>query len=308
MGSGLAISLEAAVWFSLMCGDVPSLIEPGGFAMSAPVSPADIARALRVVRVATGWSLTPARWAAMERATMAVTRALAVDDGPAFRAGISDITLLGPVRQATPSPTAEMPGELLNELAALIDALTELASMPEANSGSATEVAAAFVPVAIYLRDESSHERVERAVEDAARSLGLDITERDEPVVGSWFRRMRATLIGGMQSHAGQEVLAAAAHRADLELVLRPEAEVAALWMVNLAPLITSLENTQDAVVYLGIVLIVKNNGALSVNKLTTRQQLILNHSPHLLAAPGKILRALGLPEGEPTVTGIEPP
>jgi hypothetical protein len=167
--------------------------------------------------------------------------------------------------------------------------------------------AAAFVPVTIYLRDESGHEQVERAVEDAARSLGLDIIERDEPIVGSWFRRMRATLIGGAQSHAGQEVLAAAAHRADLELVLRPEAEVAALWMVNLAPLITSLENTQDAVVYLGIVLIVKNNGALSVNKLTTRQQLILNHSPHLLAVPEKILQALGLPEGEPTVAGIEP-
>jgi hypothetical protein len=51
---------------------------------------------------------------------MAVNRALAADDGPAFQAGISDITLLGPDRQATPSPTFEVPGELLDELAALI--------------------------------------------------------------------------------------------------------------------------------------------------------------------------------------------
>jgi hypothetical protein len=232
---------------------------------------------------------------------MAVTRALAADDGPALQTGISSITLLGPVRQAVQSPTVEVPSELLGELTALIDVLTELGNAPVRGSGSAEDTAAAFVPVTIYLRDESSHEEVERAVQDVARSLGLSITERDEPLFGSWFRRMRAILVGGVPSRVGQEVLAAGALRADLDLVLRPEAEVAALWMVNLAPLVTSLESTQDAVVYLGIVLIVKSEGKLSVHKLTTRQQLVLNHSPHLLAAPGRILQALGLPEDEAT-------
>jgi hypothetical protein len=72
---------------------------------------------------------------------------------------------------------------------------------------------------------------------------------------------MRAAVTDAAQSHAGQEILAAGAHRADLDLVLRPEAEVAALWMVNLAPLISSLDSIQDAVVYLGVVLIVKSDG-----------------------------------------------
>jgi hypothetical protein len=55
-------------------------------------------------------------------------------------------------------------------------------------------------------------------------------------------------------------------------------------------------------------VLIVKDDGKLAVNKLTTRQQLVLNHSPHLLASPGKILQAIGLESGEPTVAELEQP
>jgi hypothetical protein len=275
----------------------------------AVVTGEDVGEALPVLRIAARWALTPARWSEVARVATAAMAALATNDGPALRASVEDIMVLGPVRAVTASTAAPAPYEVLTDLTALIDVLADLEDLGDPGSLEADArdfpVSISF-PVSIYLRDEAHHEQVERAVQELMRSAGLSISARDDPVLGSWWRQMRATLARGARSGAGQEVLAAAGQRADIELVLRPEAEVAALWMANLAPLITSLENTGDAVVYLGMVLLVKNDGALAVNRLTTRQQFILNHSPHLLAAPDKILRALGLPPGENLPTAAE--
>jgi hypothetical protein len=268
------------------------------------VTPEDVADALSVLRAASRWELTPTRWTEVRRAATEVMNALAADDGPGLRSMISAIELLGPVRQATRSLALPASGEVLNELTALVDVLTELESMGEPRQPWAGTLA---ISVSIYLGDGTSHEQVESAIEELARSAGLIITDREDPVAGSWFRRMRAKLAGAAQSPAGQEALADVAYRAELELVLRPEAEVTALLMANLASLIASLHDTKDAVIRIGAVLVVKYDWTLYVYRLTTRQQLILNHSPHLLVAPDKILQALGLPQSEAAVIPADP-
>jgi DNA-binding CsgD family transcriptional regulator len=76
----------------------------------------------------------------------------------------------------------------------------------------------------------------------------------------------------------------------------RPEAPVAsAAFTRDLEPLIASLETTKNAVIRIGTVLIVKVDRGLNVFRLTTRQQMILDHSPKLTVSPHKILTALGL-------------
>lgn len=264
------------------------------------VTPEVIASALPVLRIATRWSLTPARWAQVGTLASAAMAALAADDGSALQQSLDNIGLLGPVRAATASTAVPPPDDVLAELSALIDVLTELENLedpglPESDA-EAFPVSLSF-PVSIYLREEAEHERVEAAVEEVARSAELVIADREAPVFGSWFRLMVAKLSRTAQSPVGRETLVDAAHRAELELVLRPDAEVTALLIANVAPLITSLSDTRDAVVRIGALLVVKLDGALFINQLTSRQQLLLNHAPHLLAAPERILQALGLPE-----------
>lgn len=273
--------------------------ENGSSPWSKAVTAEDAASALPLVRVAARWVLPSARWPEVGRLATAMLSALAVDNGQDMRAGIRDLVLLGPVRRMTQEVAVPAPGDVLSDLSALIDVLTELANAggpapPEAGAGGSRSPVS--LPITIYLRDESGHEQVEQAVEDLLGLAGFSITEWHDPVLGSWFRRMRATLAGAARSQAGRAVLEAGALRADLELVQRPDAEVAALWMANIAPLLASLQNTESAVIYLGVVLIVKSGGKTVVYKLTTRQQLVLNNSPHLLAAPDTILRTLGLP------------
>jgi hypothetical protein len=56
----------------------------------------------------------------------------------------------------------------------------------KAQPGSST------VPISIYLADDVDHEQVEAAVDDLAAAADLYIKTCDDPVIGSWFRQMRA--------------------------------------------------------------------------------------------------------------------
>jgi hypothetical protein len=150
-----------------------------------------------------------------------------------------------------------------------------------------------MLPVTIYLSDEGSHERVEAAVEQVLAAVGLRIESRDDPILGSWFRRMWATAAAKLRTPSGREAVLVAAHAAETRLVLAPDADVTAKLLQSVGPVITSLESTENAVVRLGNVLIVKADGVVAVSQLTPAQQFLLNHQPELACSPHKILAAL---------------
>ena len=156
-------------------------------------------------------------------------------------------------------------------------------------------------PVSIYLDDESGHENVEEAVEVLLRMAGVDVVERDDPILGSWFRRMRARMRDAARSPIAREAAAVAAHALDSRGVLAHDANVTATLMQNLGPLLTSLQPTKDAVIRVGALLIVKVEWVVAVHQLTSVQQLRLDHQPHLLTSPRDILHALDLAPGPAT-------
>jgi hypothetical protein len=259
----------------------------------------DAAEALMVLRDVMGWSLVLDRWAFIDKSVAALTAALAVDDAIALQDAVTSLELLGPVRGraaagalASPVPA---PDEIREHLESAIRILQELREPAPADLRS--------FPVTIFLSDDAIHDQVERAVDFLVESAGLIIASRQPPVIGSWFRRMRAAL----RSPAGEEVLATAAHAVDSRLVLRPDAEVTAMLLQNLAPVITALQPSKDAAVRVGALLIVKVDWTVVVHQLTPRQQLVLDHSPGLEAVPDQILHALGLPPAEPGSRQHEP-
>lgn len=259
---------------------------------------ADDTAALLTVREVLGWSATPARWAGISTSVTTLTRAIAGGDDEALREAVDTLELFAPVRgpagvldSRVPAPEA-----VRSRLEAAAGILQDLTAPDPAGTQ--------FVPVAIYLSDQAVHDAAERAVTDLAESADLVIASRQPPVTGSWFRRMRAVL----RSPAGEEVLATALHAADSRLALRPDAEVAAMLLQNLGPVITALQPTKDAIVRVGAVLIVKTDWMVVVHQLTSRQQLVLDHLPSLETAPHLILHELGLPRaGEGLPEGRSP-
>lgn len=255
---------------------------------------ADDAAAALLMRDAMRWSLTLARWADLDAVVAALTTAIAAGDDEALRENAFTMELYAPVRVVTAlgdQPRVHAPEAVHWRLAAAARILEDLTAPDQAGTQS--------VPIAIYLSDREIHDAVERAVTDLAESADLEIASRQPPVTGSWFRRMLAVL----RTPAGKEVLATAVHTADTRLARRPDAEVTAMLLQNLGPVITALQPTKDAIVRVGAVLIVKTDWMVVVHQLTPRQQLVLDHLPSLETAPHLILHELGLPragEGPP--------
>jgi hypothetical protein len=247
----------------------------------------DASAALLTVRDVLEWSATPARWADIGNLAAALTTAIAAGDDAAALEAVYTLELFAPVRATALIDQGPAPVEVRSRLAEAIGILEDLA-VPDA---AGTQ----FVPVAIYLSDQAVHDAVERAVTDLAESADLVIASRQPPVTGSWFRRLRAVL----RAPVAEEVLATALHAADAKLARRPDAEVTAMLLQNLGPVITALQPTKDAIVRVGAVLIVKTDWTVVVHQLTPRQQLVLDHRPSLEAAPHLILHELALPPGE---------
>ena len=151
------------------------------------------------------------------------------------------------------------------------------------------------LPISIYLSDEHIHEEVEAAIDEWLAHAGLAVEERDEPVIGSWFQRLRAGLGQAMHSPAAAEAALTALHAADSRLLLPQDAMVTATLLQNLGPVIASLQPTKDAVLRVGALLIVKVDWAVQVFQLTATQQAILDHRPRLASSPREIIAALQL-------------
>ena len=162
-------------------------------------------------------------------------------------------------------------------------------------------------PVTIYLSEAGSREQVEAAVEGLLLTAGLRIDSRDDPVIGSWFRRMRATAGNAANSRRRAKAFRSRAHIADTHLVLTQDAGMTATLLQNLGPVIASLQPTKDAVVRVGTLLIVKADWVVNVHQLTAAQQVLLNHQPqHAATTPREIITALGI--SSPDGTGSSRP
>lgn len=178
-------------------------------------------------------------------------------------------------------------------------AMRTLRSVLELDDG-ANQPTTVALPISIYLADEDIHPQVEAAVEEWLATANISIDEREQPIIGSWFRRMRATAKAALNSETAQDVARTAVHAADTRLVLAQDASITATLLANLGPVIQSLQPTKDAALRVGALLIIKVDWTVQVIQLTAAQQAILDHQPQL-RHPHEIITALQLPSPVPT-------
>ena len=100
----------------------------------------------------------------------------------------------------------------------------------------AVQADADILPVTIYISDSQIHEDVQSAIEDLLATAGLRVESRDDPVVGSWFRRILAGAVQAVHSPVAREGALIATHIADTRLVLAQDAWITATLLQNLGP------------------------------------------------------------------------
>lgn len=148
-------------------------------------------------------------------------------------------------------------------------------------------------PLDIYLSDGADHAQVELAIEAWVATAGLEVLSRDDPVIGSWRRRLWVRPKVAGRSQLSQEIADATRLAIELKTYRAWDAQVTGTLLAQTAPLVTSLQSTKDAVVRLGSILLVKVEWSLYITQLTASQQLKLSHQPGLLQSPAEILAYL---------------
>ncbi|RJQ71899.1 hypothetical protein D5S17_26935 [Pseudonocardiaceae bacterium YIM PH 21723] len=142
----------------------------------------------------------------------------------------------------------------------------------------------------LYLGCEDDAERVESALADVLSHYGLEIRHVSWPVVRSWFRRLGVWF---KTSDTADRISRDLERAVELRVLHQAQAQVDAAQGDVVAKLISSLENTQNALIQVGSVLLLKVNGVLSVRNLTQRELALLEHRPELFSNPAGVLQAL---------------
>jgi hypothetical protein len=161
--------------------------------------------------------------------------------------------------------------------------------------------------ISLYLANEAIHADVEAVVDAFLATADLRVEGRGQPIIGSWFRTMRASARQAVHSLATREAALTVAHVADARLVLAQDATITATLLQNLGPVIASLQPTKDAVLRVGALLIVKVEWVVQVFQLTAAQQALLDHQPRLVSSPHEIIKALELSDPAVDYPAVEP-
>ena len=149
------------------------------------------------------------------------------------------------------------------------------------------------IPVAVYLAVGDDHEMVEQALVLVLKAFGFEVIRADSPIYGSWFR----TFIGSAKELAAdpevEKRLIKIERAVEMRLLLADQAKIDAAQGDAVAKLLKSLENTQDALIQIGSVLLIKVNGVPVVRNLSQRELAYMEQNPALFRDPAATLQEL---------------
>ena len=151
------------------------------------------------------------------------------------------------------------------------------------------------LPVMIYLARDSGHADTELLIREILEELGYGIEHSFPPILGSWMRSLRGRARKAATSDAAQEIYSEVRRAIELQSLHLPQAKVDEQRGTTAAKLIESLHGQERAVILLGSILLVKDQGMIAVRELNHREMHSLEHRPSLFEDPVKMLSALQL-------------
>jgi uncharacterized protein YjbI with pentapeptide repeats len=148
-------------------------------------------------------------------------------------------------------------------------------------------------PVNVWLGIGNNHEAVEAALSVFLEEVGLEITVRGEPEIGSWFRSSIARLRRDLGHLSPAQVAAEAERKLRIEVFDKQQAAIDNQKATGAAALITSLQSESEACIQMGSILLLKSNNRVVCRNLSQLEMAWLDRNPTLLRDPISILEKL---------------
>lgn len=149
------------------------------------------------------------------------------------------------------------------------------------------------ITVSVYLDTEDGHEAVEEAVAVTLESIGFEIKRAYEPVVASWFRKFVASAKEMIDTPEVEKRLMKMERAIEIRLLLADQAKIDSAQSDAVSKLLTALADTQNALIQIGSVLLIKIDGVPVVRNLSQYELAYLESHPALLRNPANALQQL---------------
>lgn len=156
-----------------------------------------------------------------------------------------------------------------------------------------TQVDPDVIPVLIYLQNGKSHEKVEHAIHSILVALDYVIDRSSPPIRGSWLKFLRGRTREAVHSERTPEVYAEIRRAVELQGLHIPQAKVDEQKGTTAAKLIESIQGEERAVILIGSILLLKDDGILAVRELTQGELIQLQKNPGLFRDPVRLLSTL---------------
>ncbi len=150
-----------------------------------------------------------------------------------------------------------------------------------------------MIAVNIYLDTEAGHEAVEEAVSLILDSIGFEIERRYPPRIASWFMSMFASAKQFLSTPEAEKQFQKLERALDMRLLLSDQAKIDSAQSDAVSKLLFALSNTQNALIQIGSVLLIKIDGVPIVRNLSQYELAYLETHPTLLSEPVKALQQL---------------
>ena len=169
-------------------------------------------------------------------------------------------------------------------------------------------------PVSIYLAEGSSAsgEYIRSVVQEILEGLGYELIAESDPVIGSFWQRLRAKAREPQTQEALYERMAKLERAAEVRLLALPESQANMQNAQGLTAVIQALEKESAAAIQLGPLLILKiplpgGGSAVQCKTLTPSQLRVLERQPDLLRDPAGILPLLcSVVESNPQIESVQ--
>lgn len=149
------------------------------------------------------------------------------------------------------------------------------------------------IPVRIWLSEVDIGDDVHRSVVRVLEAYGFEVVHEFPPYSGSWGQNLVARLRRVATSNALKKRLHKMERAVEAATLRRADADADEKQGKAVAALLTSLEKSNEALIQIGTILIIKIDGVPIVRNLTSREIDLIQEDPGLLKDPVRVLKAL---------------
>lgn len=155
-----------------------------------------------------------------------------------------------------------------------------------------------FIPIRIYLADGFNSKGIVESVENLATAMEIDINDRYDPIIGSFFRKLLGKTQEAMTHPELMERLEKAERHLELSKINLVQSEIDKNLANAFAAVKASLEGEEQAVIQLSSLFIVKTINSdgkpVVLSRVLTQKQLkYLEQNPSITQCPANVFELL---------------